>query len=156
MIKGLRFLLMRKIVTLSTFFAVISLVSVSETAQSQVFRTLSSNVTNSSTIIRVYEYNAVDQQPTFPGGNYALMHFINEERQYPTDAYEKGIQGRVTCGFVVNVDGSISDISVMKSVEETLDKEAMRVISSMPPWLAGTIDDIPVPVYCILTIPFRR
>lgn len=125
-------------------------------ADAQVTRTIASTRGNSVEFIQIYEFNSVDEQPMFPGGNMALMHFINNERQYPKEAYQNGIQGRVVCGFVVNEDGRISDISVMKSVEPTLDLEAMRIISVMPPWIAGMIDHHPVPVFCVLAIPFRR
>ncbi len=106
--------------------------------------------------INVYEFDCVDRQPQFPGGDNAMIRFINHERRYPQGAYRDGIEGRVLCSFVVNEDGSISHISVIKGVEESLNREAIRIISQMPPWSAGEIDDIPVPVYCILPIPFRR
>lgn len=106
--------------------------------------------------INVYEYDFVDRQPEFPGGNNELIRFINQERRYPQDAYREGIEGRVLCSFVVNEDGTLSHISVIKGVEESLNKEAVRIISQMPPWLAGAINDTPVPVYCILPIPFRK
>lgn len=125
-------------------------------SKGQVFRTIASTNGNTVHYMQIYEYNSVDIPPTFPGGNMALMSFINHERCYPHDAYEKGIQGRVVCGFVVNEDGHISDISVVKSVEESLDREAVRVVSMMPHWLAGVHDNQAVPVFCIVTIPFRR
>ncbi|MCM1138791.1 MAG: energy transducer TonB [Duncaniella sp.] len=106
--------------------------------------------------INVYEYDFVDRQPEFPGGNNELIRFINQERRYPQDAYREGIEGRVLCSFVVNEDGTLSHISVIKGVEESLNKEAVRIISQMPPWLAGAINNTPVPVYCILPIPFRK
>lgn len=106
--------------------------------------------------INVYEFDFVDRQPQFPGGDNAMIRFINHERRYPQDAYNEGIEGRVLCSFVVNEDGSLSHISVLKGVEESLNKEAVRIISQMPPWSAGEIDNTPVPVYCILPIPFRR
>lgn len=106
--------------------------------------------------MNVYEYDFVDRQPRFPGGDNAMISFINNERRYPREAYHEGIEGRVLCSFIVNEDGSISHISVLRGVEESLNREAVRIISRMPAWEAGTIDDTPVPVYCILPIPFRR
>ncbi len=106
--------------------------------------------------MNVYEYDFVDRQPCFPGGDNAMISFINNERRYPKEAYHEGIEGRVLCSFIVNEDGSISHISVLRGVEESLNREAVRIISRMPAWEAGTIDDTPVPVYCILPIPFRR
>ena len=85
-----------------------------------------------------------------------MLRFINNERRYPAEAYHDGIQGRVLCSFVVSEDGSLTHISVIRGVEESLDREAVRIISEMPKWMAGEIDDTPVPVYCILPIPFRR
>lgn len=106
--------------------------------------------------IEVYEYESVDVHPRFPGGDAAMFRFINGERRYPGQAYRDGVEGRVLCSFVVNEDGSISHISVLRGVEESLDREAVRVISRMPAWDAGMIDDSPVPVYCIVPIAFRR
>lgn len=106
--------------------------------------------------MNVYEYDFVDRQPRFPGGDNAMISFINNERRYPKEAYNEGIEGRVLCSFVVNEDGTISHISVLRGVEESLNREAVRIISRMPAWEAGEIDDTPVPVYCILPIPFRR
>lgn len=113
------------------------------------------NAQNAQASIRVYEYDNVDHQPHFPGGDSALLRFINHERRYPATAYHKGIEGRVLCTFVVHEDGSISHISVMRGVEHSLDREAVRVISQMPNWSAGSIDGQKVPVLCILPIPFR-
>lgn len=104
----------------------------------------------------VYESYMVDAAPQFPGGDIAMMKFINTVRQYPQEAYNEGVQGRVRCSFVVNTDGKISDISVIKGVETSLDNEAVRIISEMPKWQAGEINNQPVPVYFILTIPFRK
>lgn len=119
--------------------------------------------TNSTTQIQhvqitmnVYEFDFVDRQPRFPGGDNAMISFINNERRYPKEAYNEGIEGRVLCSFVVNEDGTLSHISVLRGVEESLNREAVRIISQMPPWVAGEINDTPVPVYCILPIPFRR
>lgn len=106
--------------------------------------------------MNVYEYDFVDRQPQFPGGDNAMIRFINNERRYPKEAYREGIEGRVLCSFIVNEDGTISHISVLRGVEESLNREAVRVISQMPPWIAGEIDNTPVPVYCIIPIPFRH
>lgn len=122
----------------------------------QVLRTITSTSNNTVTYLQIYEYNSVDAQPQFPGGNIELMKFINQERRYPHDAYLNGVEGRVVCGFVVNTDGTISNISVLKSVEESLDREALRIIASMPPWISGVLNNDPVPVFCTLVIPFRH
>lgn len=105
--------------------------------------------------IDVYEYESVDVHPRFPGGDMALVRFINNERRYPSRAYHEGIEGRVLCSFIVNEDGTLSHISIIKGVEESLNREAMRILSKMPPWDVGRLNDEPVPVYCILPISFR-
>ena len=103
----------------------------------------------------VYEYDFVDVQPRFPGGDLELIKYINNERRYPADAYTRGVQGRVLCSFIVNPDGSISNIRIVKGVEHSLNREAVRLISEMPRWEAGKVNDEAVSVHCLLPIPFR-
>lgn len=104
----------------------------------------------------VFEYDYVEQKPEFPGGGQCMVNFINEHRRYPEAAYIKGIEGRVTCSFVVNSNGSISNITVMKGVESSLNDEAVRIISKMPEWSPGKIGGHAVPVRVICAIPFRK
>lgn len=106
--------------------------------------------------IEVFEYDFVEEKPTFPGGGAELVNFINKNRRYPAEAYSMGIEGRVVCSFVVNSDGSVSNISVIRGVEPTLNKEAKRIISKMPHWSPGKIEDNAVPVRVICAIPFRK
>ena len=103
-----------------------------------------------------YTYESVEESPSFPGGDGAMMRFINSERKYPREAYEASIEGRVLCSFVVEADGSLSNIAVLRGVEESLNAEAVRVISAMPAWEPGKIHGENVAVYCLLPIPFRR
>lgn len=141
------------------FHSVISLIALSVSVVAfgqQSKNTASSQIHQEHVSISVYEFDYVDRQPQFPGGDNAMIRFINHERRYPQEAYREGIEGRVLCSFVVNKDGTLSHISVIRGVEESLNKEAVRIISQMPPWLAGEIDNTPVPVYCILPISFRR
>ena len=77
-------------------------------------------------------FTVVEKQPEFPGGMSELMKFLAKSIKYPVIAQENGIQGRVVCSFVVNRDGSIVDIQVMRGVDPSLDKEAVRVIGTMP------------------------
>ena len=80
----------------------------------------------------------VESMPEFPGGQQALFKYLSENIKYPVIAQENGIQGRVVCQFVVNKDGSIVDIEVVRSGgDPSLDKEAVRVIKSMPKWKPG-------------------
>lgn len=106
-------------------------------------------------MIPVYEYESVDLQPQFPGGERGLINFINKTREYPYRAYEKKIEGRVICSFIINPDGSICEVQVIKGVEESLNREAVRIIKSMPHWKAGEIGSEAVHVHCILPISFR-
>lgn len=80
----------------------------------------------------------VESMPEFPGGQQALFKYLSENVKYPVIAQENGIQGRVICQFVVNKDGSIVDVEVARSAgDASLDKEAVRVIKSMPKWKPG-------------------
>ena len=79
----------------------------------------------------------VEEQPEFPGGNAAMMKFLSDNIKYPVIAQENGIQGRVITNFVVERDGSITDVQVVRGVDPSLDKEAVRVIQSMPKWKPG-------------------
>lgn len=105
--------------------------------------------------LQAYTFDSVDDQPHFPGGDGAMMKFINRERQYPHQAYAAGIEGRVLLSFIVNADGSISHAEVIRGVEQSLNDEALRIIGRMPRWVAGKIGETSVPVYCIMAIPFR-
>lgn len=109
-----------------------------------------------SVYTEVYESGYVDIQPEFPGGEFSLMRFINSTREYPQEAYAEGVEGRVTCSFVVLPDGKIDFIRVLKGVTPALDDEAVRIISKMPNWIPGKKDNHPVPVRVIYGIPFRR
>lgn len=100
-------------------------------------------------------FTIVEEMPDFPGGQAALMSFINKSIKYPVIAQENGIQGRVSCSFVVNKDGSIVDAEVLRGVDPSLDKEALRVINSMPKWKPGKQRGKPVRVKYTVPITFR-
>lgn len=83
-------------------------------------------------------YVVVENMPEFVGGQSAMLKYIDQNLHYPVAAQRNGIQGRVICQFVVNKDGSISDIEVVRSVGDmSLDNEAIRIIASMPHWIPG-------------------
>ena len=105
---------------------------------------------------KLYEYDYVTEKPSFPGGDSELMKFINNTREYPKTAYERGIQGRVTCSFVVNADGTVSHISVIRGVEPSLNKEAIRILSRMPEWTPGKLNGHNVPTRVVWSVPFRK
>lgn len=88
-------------------------------------------------------------------GMKGLMAFLSRNIKYPVKAEENGIQGRVICSFVVGTDGSISDVKVENSVDPSLDKEAIRVIKSMPKWIPGTQKGKPVRVRYTMPVTFR-
>ena len=94
----------------------------------------------------------VEENPQFPnGGTAGLLQYLGKNIKYPTIPQENGTQGRVTVQFVVNKDGSIVDVKVIRGVDPYLDKEAVRVISTMPKWIPGKQRG--VPVHCKFTVP---
>ena len=93
--------------------------------------------------------------PQFPGGEDALSRFIAKTVQYPIAAQQNGIQGRVTCSFIINPDGSISDAEVTQGVDPSLDKEALRVINQMPKWTPGMQRGKAVKVKYTTPVTFR-
>lgn len=100
-------------------------------------------------------FDIVEQQPLFPGGHAALMKYLSENTKYPVVAQENGVQGRVTVQFVVEKDGSISDVHVLRGVDPSLDKEAVRVVKSMPRWTPGKQNGITVRVNYRVPVLFR-
>lgn len=100
-------------------------------------------------------FDIVEQQPLFPGGPAALMKYLSENTKYPVVAQENGVQGRVTVQFVVEKDGSISDVHVLRGVDPSLDKEAVRVVKSMPRWTPGKQNGISVRVNYRVPVLFR-
>jgi TonB family protein len=99
-------------------------------------------------------YTAVDEMPTFPGDNAALSKFISGKIKYPYRASENKIQGKVIVRFCVMPDGSISRVSIIKSVESSLDQEAIRVIKMLPAFNPGKKGGVPVPVWYYLPVSF--
>lgn len=101
-------------------------------------------------------FEVVEQMPEFPNGGMAgLMQFLSKNIKYPTIAQENGTQGRVTVQFVVNKDGSIVDAKVLRGVDPYLDKEALRVIGTMPKWKPGMQRGKPVRVKYTVPVMFR-
>jgi protein TonB len=100
-------------------------------------------------------FMVVESMPSFPGGDAALFKYLSDNIKYPVIAQESGIQGRVICQFVVNRDGSIVDIEVVRSVDRSLDTEAVRVIQSMPKWTPGKQRGKTVRVKYTLPVNFR-
>ena len=100
-------------------------------------------------------FDVVEEMPSFPGGNAALMSYLNSNTKYPVVAQENGVQGRVIISFVVERDGSISDVKVARSVDPSLDREAQRVVKSMPRWSPGKQNGSTVRVKYTVPVVFR-
>lgn len=100
-------------------------------------------------------YDEVDEIPCFPGGYKGLMTFLSQNMVYPVTAQENGVQGRVTVSFVVETDGSITDVEVARSVDPFLDREAMRIVKAMPKWTPGKKDGKPVRLKYTVPVVFR-
>jgi TonB family protein len=102
---------------------------------------------------RIYE--VVEQMPSFPGGQGALMQYLANNIKYPVTAKEDGVQGRVVVSFVVESNGSITDVQVVRSVDPSLDHEVQRVVRSMPKWIPGKQKGQAVRVRYNIPVSFR-
>lgn len=100
-------------------------------------------------------YDKVEAMPSFQGGEVALMLWLNEHVLYPAMAQENGVEGRVIVQFVVGRDGSVSDVKVVRSVDPSLDQEALRVVRAMPRWIPGKQDGKSVNCKFTLPVTFR-
>lgn len=100
-------------------------------------------------------FDVVEEMPSFPGGQGALMSYLASNIKYPVVAQENGVQGRVIVSFVVERDGSISDVRVARSVDPSLDREAQRVVKSMPRWKPGKQNGSAVRVKYNVPVVFR-
>ncbi|KGF35623.1 energy transducer TonB [Hoylesella buccalis] len=100
-------------------------------------------------------FDVVEQMPSFPGGPSALMKYLSENVKYPVVAQENGVQGRVVVSFVVEKDGHITDVKVVRSVDPSLDKEAARVVKSMPSWIPGKQNGSAVRVKYNVPVSFK-
>lgn len=100
-------------------------------------------------------FTVVEQMPMYPGGDGALMGYLRDNIHYPTVAAENGVQGRVVVGFVVERDGSITDVKILRGVDPSLDREAMRVVKSMPRWNPGKQNGSAVRVQYRVPVSFR-
>lgn len=100
-------------------------------------------------------FDVVEVMPQFPGGQIAMLKYIMENMKYPEQAMKEGIQGRVAVRFIVEKDGSISDVKPILSVHPLLNKEAVRVVKSMPKWSPGKQNGKPVRVRFNLPVMFK-
>ena len=100
-------------------------------------------------------FDVVEQMPSFPGGPSALMEWLSNNVKYPVVAQENGVQGRVVVSFVVERDGSITDVKVVRGVDPSLDREASRVVRDMPRWIPGKQNGSAVRVKYNVPVAFR-
>ena len=99
-------------------------------------------------------YSMVSEQPSFPGGMQEMMKFISENRKYPAEAKAKDIHGKIIVAFVVERDGSLSDVKIRRGIGYGCDEEAIRVIKSMPKWTPGKKNGKAVRVSFMLPVTF--
>ena len=100
-------------------------------------------------------FMSVDKMPAFPGGEAALMMYIRDNISYPSIAEEKNVQGRVVVQFVVDTIGQVGEVKVVRSVDQDLDREAVRVVSTLPRFTPGTQSGKPVNVWYTLPVNFK-
>ena len=100
-------------------------------------------------------FKSVEQMPQFPGGDAALMKYIDSHIQYPPEATKNNIQGRVILQFVVDKTGEIGEVKVVRSVDKDLDKEAVRIVKTLPKFIPGRQNGQAVAVWYTLPVTFK-
>ncbi|MFC2813784.1 MAG: energy transducer TonB [Prevotella conceptionensis] len=100
-------------------------------------------------------YEVCEQMPIFEGGDAALMKYLTDSVKYPELTKKHGVQGRVVIGFIVEKDGSLTDVKVLRHVDIALDAEALRVVKGMPKWIPGCQDEQLVRVRYNVPVSFR-
>lgn len=113
------------------------------------------NPNEESVYNEVNEFDRVDEKPSFPGGESAMQSYLNSNVNYPVVAQENGVQGRVIVESIIEKDGSMSDVKVIRSVDPSLDREALRVVKAMPKWTPAKLKGIPVRTKCRTPVVFR-
>lgn len=124
-------------------------------SQSQSQATTSPAVSNTPQIVSEQVFTVVEKMPEFPGGQGELLKYLARSVKYPVIAQENGIQGRVTASFIVEKDGSIRDLEVLRGVDPSLDNEAIRILSAMPKWTPGQQRGHDVAVKYTVPVTFR-
>jgi protein TonB len=137
-------------------FLIFAFVSLTMMGQGRRVGTVNPLSPDKSSYTMYYEFEQVEVQPQFPGGEHGLVNFINDTREYPYIEYVNHRQGRVLCSFIIGADGQVTHVKVFRSSGyRSFDEEAVRVIKKMPRWEAGSINNVKVNVRCILPIAFR-
>lgn len=113
------------------------------------------NPNEESVYDEVKDLDKVDEMPSFPGGESAMKSYLSSTVKYPIVAQENGVQGRVIVQGIIDKDGSLSDVKISRSIEPSLDREALRVVKAMPKWRPAKIKGRPVRTKCSIPIVFR-
>ena len=100
-------------------------------------------------------YEVCEQMPTYEGGDAALLKYLTDSVKYPELAKKHGVQGRVVIGFIVEKDGSLTNVKVLRAVDRALDAEALRVVKGMPKWIPGRQNEQRVRVKYNVPVSFR-
>ncbi|MBR0488740.1 MAG: TonB family protein [Prevotella sp.] len=100
-------------------------------------------------------FDVVEKMPSYPGGNGALQKWLASNITYPAAAAENGVEGRVIVAFVVEPDGSVSDVRIARGVDPSLDREALSVVKRMPKWIPGMQNGSPVRVKFNVPVTFK-
>lgn len=137
-----------------TFLLTAYLICIAANAVAQDVQTIN-DVQKSPSDTTIYDNLSADERPQYPGGDAAILRFIAQNLKYPVTAMEQGVQGRVVVDFVVEKDGSMSNVKVVRSVDSALDKEAIRVVRGLSRFTPGTKNGQPVRARYTLPITFR-
>lgn len=105
--------------------------------------------------LEAYDMRVVEQLPEFPGGAVELMRWLTKNLHYPAMARQRKVQGRVVAQFIVNTDGTVTDLQIVGKVDPMLDREALRVMRLMPKWKAGQIEQKPCRTMVCIPIVFK-
>ena len=141
--------------------ALLLIVNARATAQQKADKTVHEFKTSEITDVKIKKvdndtiYNIVEVMPEFPGGMDKMAKYLSENIKYPEEAKEKGISGRVFISYVIEKDGSVTEVKVMRSVNPLVDDEAVRVVKAMPKWKPGLQKGKPVRVNYILPVNFK-
>lgn len=100
-------------------------------------------------------YDSLDSMPKFPGGESALLEYIGKNTIYPKSALKQGIHGRVIVRFVINKSGKTEKVEAIRSLNPACDREAIRVVKSLPKWIPGKLNGENVSVWFVIPINFR-
>lgn len=145
---------MKKILIIMLLFSLkISLATAQNDKNTIIVSDTISEMTNDAQSEKVYD--VVEMPPSFPGGMAALQSYIRNNIKYPVAAKKNGIEGRVVVEFVVEKDGTLSNVKAFRPADPSLDQEAIRLVESMPKWNPGKNNGEPVNVRYTIPITFR-